>query len=223
MSFTDIFDQAFLEGYSGYELTFMNLFIAIIASAFLAGYIFYYYRKVNINKFYDKRFNVALGVITIILTGVMLALQSNLIISLGMVGALSIIRFRTAIKDVMDLVFLFWAIATGVICGTGLVYIAFLLGFLVTITMMVLAKIPLRNESVIIEIAGDDELSEKSIENVLKESCDFYEIKSRTYSQNSIELIIGAKLTNIEECSLKLRTINCVSNISIRKQQVEVF
>ena len=95
-----------------------------------------------IHIFYSKNFNISLAVMSLITAAIILAMQSNLVISLGMVGALSIVRFRTAIKDPMDLAFLFWSISIGIICGAGLYEIALVTSVGVTVFILVLDMLP---------------------------------------------------------------------------------
>ena len=114
--------------------------LAMVVS--LSRYIFFIYRVVTRKTFYSKTFNISLAAIAIITAGIILAMQSNLVISLGMVGALSIVRFRTAIKDPMDLIFLFWAISIGIICGGGLYEVAVITSIIVTVCLLGLDLLP---------------------------------------------------------------------------------
>lgn len=107
MSFSDIFKKSFLEGFSSMELGFKEIMVVFLITACLAFYIFLVYRTVTRRTFYSKNFNISLAMLCLITSAVILTIQFSIVISLGMVGALSIVRFRTAIKDPMDLVFLF--------------------------------------------------------------------------------------------------------------------
>ena len=117
MSFKDVFKKSFLEGFTRYDATPENILIVFAISSFFALYIFFAYRILTRRTFYSKSFNISLPALVLITAGIILTIQSSVVVSLGMVGALSIVRFRTAVKDPMDLVFLFWAISTGIICG----------------------------------------------------------------------------------------------------------
>ena len=111
MGFKDVFKKSFLEGFTSMDITTGKIAATLIVTALLALYIFAIYRLVTRKVFYSKNFNISLAVMSLITSAIILAMQSNLVISLGMVGALSIVRFRTAIKDPMDLAFLFWSIS----------------------------------------------------------------------------------------------------------------
>ena len=110
----------------------------------MAVYIYFVYRFISRTTFYDKSFSVSMAMVSVVVTGIILAMQANLIISLGMVGALSIVRFRTAIKEPMDLLFLFWSISTGIICGAGLYELAALLALVCTMGILILQIIPVK-------------------------------------------------------------------------------
>ena len=124
MSFKDIFKKSFLEGFASTEITTVTVLAALAIACALAFYIFLTYRVLTRKTFYSKNFNISLAGITVITAALILTMQSSVVLSLGMVGALSIVRFRTAIKDPIDLMFLFWAISVGIICGAGLAQVA---------------------------------------------------------------------------------------------------
>jgi hypothetical protein len=127
MSYSDLFKKSFLEGFAPADITTTTAAVAMLITCALALYIFVVYRVLTRKTFYSKSFNISLAGIALITCAIILTIQSSLVVSLGMVGALSIIRFRTAVKDPMDLMFLFWAIALGIICGVGLAEIAVML------------------------------------------------------------------------------------------------
>ena len=116
-NFSDIFKKSFLEGFTGGDISTGRIAATLAVTALIALYIFVIYRVVTRKTFYSKTFNISLVALAVVTSAIILAMQSNLVISLGMVGALSIIRFRTAIKDPMDLVFLFWSISVGIRCN----------------------------------------------------------------------------------------------------------
>ena len=151
MNFSDIFKQSFLDGFVGTELGFKEILMVFLITACLAAYIFLVYRVVTRRTFYSKNFNIALAMLCMITAAVILTIQFSIVISLGMVGALSIVRFRTAVKDPMDLVFLFWSIGTGIICGAGLAEIAVILALLLTAGVLLLDRLPVVSVPVLAE------------------------------------------------------------------------
>lgn len=119
MSFKDIFKKSFLEGFASTEITTLTVVTALGVACLLALYIFFVYRVVTRKTFYSKNFNITLAGVTVITSSLILTMQSSVVLSLGMVGALSIVRFRTAIKDSRDTVYIFWSIIVGICCGVG--------------------------------------------------------------------------------------------------------
>ena len=136
MSFKDMIKNSVLESFSS-DITPQRIIIVLLVALVLGLYVFVIYRMAVNNEFYSKDFNRTLVLMAVVTAGIVLAIQSNLVISLGMVGALSIVRFRTAIKSSIDLFFLFWAISIGIICGAGLYLLALMLSIIVTVGLFV--------------------------------------------------------------------------------------
>ena len=169
MSFSDIFKKSFLEGYSTIELGTKGIIVALCFSLVLGLYIFFCYRLLTRRTFYSKNFNISLVCMSLITTAIILTIQSSVVVSLGMVGALSIVRFRTAIKEPMDLVFLYWAISVGIICGAGLSEIAIILSLVVTVAVFALGRIPLGQAPMILVVnAQNDKETNKAIRQIVR-------------------------------------------------------
>ena len=117
MSFNDVIKKSVLEGFSNTDVPTAQVVVILGVTFLVALYIYWIYGMVNRTALYDRSFHVSMSIISVITAGIIIAMQSSIVISLGMVGALSIVRFRTAIKNPMDLLFLFWSIGTGIICG----------------------------------------------------------------------------------------------------------
>ena len=124
MTFSDIFKTSFLENVT--SISILDMVIAMALSFALGLFIFYVYKKTYAGVMYSSNFGVTLVALTMIATFVILAVTSNVVLSLGMVGALSIVRFRTAIKEPLDIAFLFWAIAAGIVLAAGMIPLALL-------------------------------------------------------------------------------------------------
>lgn len=121
----------------------MSETLQILAASVCVGiYIFFIYKAFSRSQFYSKDLNVSMAGMTVVTAAIMIAMQSNLIVSLGMVGALSIVRFRTAVKSPLDLLYLFWAISAGIITGVGLLPLALILCAVMTLMIFLLSLIP---------------------------------------------------------------------------------
>ena len=119
MTFRDVFKSSFLE--KAAEFSLMDIALAMVLAFAIALFIFYVYKKTFSGVMYSASFGVSIMAMTMITTLIILAVTSNLVLSLGMVGALSIVRFRTAIKEPLDTAFIFWAISAGIVIGAGLI------------------------------------------------------------------------------------------------------
>ena len=183
MGFKDVFKKSFLEGFNGMDITTAKIAATLFVTALLALYIFAIYRLVTRKVFYSKNFNIALAAMSLITAAIILAMQSNLVISLGMVGALSIVRFRTAIKDPMDLVFLFWSISIGIICGAGLYEVALVTSVAVTVFILVLDMIPVSRAPMMLVVNSSKMDDEQTVLDVVGKYAKSYKVKSRNLSK----------------------------------------
>lgn len=194
MGFKDIFKKSFLEGFTSMDITTGKIAATLIVTALLALYIFAIYRLVTRKVFYSKNFNISLAVMSLIISAIILAMQSNLVISLGMVGALSIVRFRTAIKDPMDLAFLFWSISIGIICGAGLYEIALVTSVGVTVFILVLDMLPVGKAPMMLVVNSSEMNGEKAVLDVVGKYARYYKVKSRNLSKGRLDLVIELKV-----------------------------
>lgn len=142
--------------------------------------------------FYSKTFNISLIAVALIVAAIIVTIQLSVVVSLGMVGALSIVRFRTAVKDPMDLVLLFWAISVGIICGAGIPGIAISLSLMVTIVLLIFDRIPVAKTAMILVINGDfsDGSIDQKIEEIVEKYCKFYSEKSRNIADGQLNLVL---------------------------------
>ena len=222
MSFKDIFKKSFIEGFSRYDNSPVNIITVFAIAAVFSLYIFFAYRILTKKTFYSKTFNIALPALTLITAAVILTIQSSIVVSLGMVGALSIVRFRTAIKEPMDLVFLFWAITTGIICGAGLAEIACVLAFVLTIMLFVLDRIPVGRAPKILLISAEGYDAEEKLIPVVKKHCKYFTVKSRSLSGNRSDLVIEVRTEKEEALSKDVALLEFVSSSSLLCHDGEV-
>ena len=223
MSFSDIFKKSFLQGYSTIELTTKGIIVALCFSLVLGVYIFFCYRFLTRRTFYSKNFNISLVCMSLITTAIILTIQSSVVVSLGMVGALSIVRFRTAIKEPMDLVFLYWAISVGIICGAGLSEIAIILSVVVTIAVLVLNVIPLGRAPMILVInAENDKETNKAIRQIVRKYSRFYSEKSRNISGGQLNLVMELSVQGGSDLTAELSSLRTVHSVSLLTHDGEV-
>ena len=220
MSFSDIFKKSFLEGYSTIELGTKGIIVALCFSLVLGIYIFFCYRLLTRRTFYSKNFNISLVCMSLITTAIILTIQSSVVVSLGMVGALSIVRFRTAIKEPMDLVFLYWSISVGIIC---LSEIAIILSVVVTLAVLILSRIPLGRAPMILVINSDnDKETNKAIRQIVRKYSRFYTEKSRNISGGQLNLVIELAVNKGDELAGELSSMRSVHSVSLLSHDGEV-
>ena len=138
MSFRDVIKKSVLEGFVQSDIGTVAVLVTLGITTLLALYIYYIYRLSSRSAFYSRDFNKTLALMPVVTAAIVLAMQSSIVISLGMVGALSIVRFRNAVKDPMDLLFLFWSISVGIVCGARLYEIAIIASAVVTALLFLL-------------------------------------------------------------------------------------
>ena len=216
MSIKDVIKNSVYESLGGgTNLSAKSILLLLVIAALVGLYIFAVYKFSSKSAFYSKDLNVTLAGMPIIVAAIMIAMQSNLLVSLGMVGALSIVRFRNAVKNPMDLLYLFWSISAGIIAGVGLYLLSFVLCIVLTILLLVLdmvpnAKVPdlLVLRAVAVEIDYDE------LEKLLKENCKYHKEKSRCIKNGETELIIEVKTAKKEELLSALSGIKCLTQIN---------
>ena len=222
MSFKDIFKKSFLEGYSSAEITTPTILVALGIACVLALYIFFVYRVVTRKTFYSKNFNITLAIITVITAALILTMQSSVVLSLGMVGALSIVRFRTAVKDPMDLAFLFWSISVGIICGAGLAQVAIILSVVITVGILVLDHLPVAKAPMILVVNADDLDAEEAIVAAATQYVKHLQVKSRNMTDVSLDLVMELRTAEGSALVRDVKKVAGVTAVSLLAHDGEV-
>lgn len=190
MSIQDTFKKSFLTNFNAADISTSDIVMTLLVTLLLALYLFFIYRIISRKSFYNKNFNISLAALALITAAIIITIQSSIVVSLGMVGALSIVRFRTAVKDPLDLVFLFWAIAIGIICGVGLYHVAAVVSIMVTIVIFVLDMIPVAKVPMILVVRTAYTDMQEDILSVVAEASRYYKVKSRNMTGNQLNMII---------------------------------
>ena len=222
MSFKDIFKKSFLEGYASSEITTVTIIAALGVACLLALYIFFVYRVITRKTFYSKNFNITLAGITVITAALILTMQSSVVLSLGMVGALSIVRFRTAVKDPMDLMFLFWSISVGIICGAGLAQVAVILSVVVTVGILVLDHMPVAKAPMILVVNASDLDAEEEVAAIVKKYTKVYHVKSRNMTASTLDMVIELRTAEGNKLVREIMNLRGISSVSLLSHDGEV-
>lgn len=224
MSFYDVIKKSVLDGFSHADISTTSIVITLLMAYALGMYVFLVYRMTTKTPFYNRNYGISMAIMTVITAGILLAMQSNFVISLGMVGALSIVRFRTAIKDPLELMYLFWAIGIGIICGARLYELAILMCIVATVGILVFSKLPLRNEEYLLVINCDKNCSnvEKRIVEKLNDYS-YVRLRSKALDEQSSNYVYEIRLKKGEEERANLISeIDGVSNVTLMVNQVGI-
>lgn len=186
MTFHDIFKSGFLESISEFSVT--DVIIGMLFALVIGLFIFLVYQKTFTGVMYSTGFAMTLIGLSLVTTLVIMAVTSNVVLSLGMVGALSIVRFRAAIKEPIEIVYLFWAIAAGIVIGAGMIPLAVIGSVIIGIVLLLFANRNLHDNPYILVLKCKTEEGEKEALQLLKQSVKRYVIKSKTVNDAGIEL-----------------------------------
>mgnify|MGYP000462606749 FL=1 len=214
MTFRDVFKSSFLE--KAVEFSFLDVVLAMLLSFAIGLFIFYVYKKTFSGVMYSASFGVSIMAMTMTTTLIILGVTSNIVLSLGMVGALSIFRFRAAIKEPLDIAFLFWAISAGIVIGAGLIPLGIIGSIFIGIMLLVFVNRKSNDTPyiIVLNLASDD--AEKKCMELIKSKTKKSLIKSKTVSQNGIDLTIEVRLLDMSAKLLnELIAINGVNNASL--------
>lgn len=186
MTFSDIFKSSFLESVK--EFSAIDTLIGMLFALVIGLFIFVIYKKTFSGVMYSTGFAMSLIGLSLVTTLVIMAVTSNVVLSLGMVGALSIVRFRAAIKEPMEIVFLFWALAAGIVIGAGMIPLAVIGSVIIGVILILFVNKKFHSTPYILIVNCSDETTEANALNIIEKSVDKYVVKSKTVNGSGIEL-----------------------------------
>ena len=186
MTFSDIFKSSFLENVTSVNL--LDMVIALVLAFGLGLFIHFIYKKTFAGVMYSSSFSLCLVALTMITTLVILAVTSNVVLSLGMVGALSIVRFRTAIKDPLDIAFLFWSIAVGIVLAAGMIPLAVGGSLIIGVVILIFANRKAKDNPYIVVVSCADHDAEVRSRGFIENSAKKAVLKSKSAQKGKIEL-----------------------------------
>ncbi len=219
---SDFLQRTFWHGFASGSLQITDIVVCMVTVLLISIYIFFVYRWITKDTFYSKNFSLSLIALSVIVAAVILTIQTNIVISLGMVGALSIVRYRTAIKDPMDLVFLFWSITMGIICGAGFALIAVIASLILSVVLIVFSKVSEPKGTMILLVNSDDYNDEEKILGVVARYCKVYTVKSRNLTKDHLDMAIEVNVDDQGELVRRLVDISSVQSASLVAHDGEV-
>ncbi len=192
MNFNDIFKSSFLENVT--SVSILDMVIALVLAFCIGLFIFLIYKKTYTGVMYSAGFGVTLVAMTMITTLVILAVTSNVVLSLGMVGALSIVRFRTAIKEPLDIAFLFWSIAAGIVLAAGMIPLAVFGSVVIGIVLLVFVNKKSSTHPYILVLQCSDHASETKAKQFVEQQSGRVAVKSKSAQKGMVELNLEIRL-----------------------------
>ncbi|WP_166242804.1 DUF4956 domain-containing protein [Paenibacillus turpanensis] len=213
LRFQDMFKKSILNLEAFRSVSYVDLFFALIASFAIGMFIFYIYRHTFRGVVYSYNYNVTFVLMTIITSMIIMTISTNIVLSLGMVGALSIVRFRTAVKDPLDIIHMFWAVAAGIATGAKLYPVALIGSLAIGLTLLWLSRKKVREQPYLLIIRHTEEalIPVKTSLNKLK-----YTLKSKTVRKNYTELTLEMRLRDDNTAFVtELSQIEGVEDVSL--------
>lgn len=212
-TFKDIFKSDFLSSANLKSFSGVDTVIALLLAFVIGLFIYMIYKKTYKGVMYSASFGVSLIAMSMVTTLVIMAVTSNIVLSLGMVGALSIVRFRTAVKEPMDISFLFWAIGVGIVLGAGLIILAVLGSVIIGILILIIANFKTIGSVPYILVVNCAFPVEGAVADIIRKSSHKYVLKSKTVTKDGLELTYEVRMKDEQAYAInRLLKVNGVSN-----------
>lgn len=219
MSFNDIFKSSYLENITAVSIP--DMAIALILSFCLGLFIYFVYRKTYAGVMFSQSFGGSLIAMTMITTMVILAVTSNVVLSLGMVGALSIVRFRTAVKDPMDTAYMFWALTMGILLGAKLYAIALVVAAAIAAIIFLLTFMHFTTPNSYLLVVHYDEEAEYDVDQMMRRSVKNRRLRSKTMTRSGAEMTWEVRLDNKQDLVALMLGIEGVHDATLVACQTE--
>ena len=209
----EIFENI-INSYSNESITTATIISVLLMVVVLAIYEFFVYRFVSHRSFYNKSFNVTVAILPFFIATIILCLQSNLIITLGTIGALAILRFRTSVKDPVDMLYLLWSVFIGIICGCQLFEVGVLTSIFVTIVLIILEHVNFGRKPYVLILHSTQD-AEEELTKLFNSKKISHKFKSRNYTSSGFDYAIELRYKNIKELNQELSKNERISKYSI--------
>ncbi len=214
MSFQDVFKSSFMESVT--EFSAVDTLLGMVFALVIGLFIFMVYKKTFNGVMYSSGFALTLVGLSLVTTLVIMAVTSNVVLSLGMVGALSIVRFRAAIKEPIEIVYLFWSIASGIVIGAGMIPLAVIGSAMIGVILLVFANRKMHESPYILILNCDDEKSEEEVLHMTQKAVKRFLVKSKTVNAGGIELTAEIRLKDATTSFVnRFHAIEGVRNVTL--------
>jgi len=219
VNFSDIFKDSFLSNFSN-TISLSTIIFTLVYSLLISLFVYFIYKLTTKSVIYSKKFNISMCLMSIITAAVVLSMQSNITVSLGMVGALSIVRFRTSIKEPRDLLFLFWSISNGIIIGSQIYSLVIVLAVVLGIAMLLFDIIPEKKTPAILVIYYKN-INTKEVEKILDSNKIKYKFKSNNISTKESSCIYEINLNKNNDFVNEISSLKGINEVTLLSQDGE--
>ena len=219
VNFSDIFKDSFLSNFSN-TISLSTIIFTLIYSLLISLFVYFIYKLTTKSVIYSKKFNISMCLMSIITAAVVLSMQSNITVSLGMVGALSIVRFRTSIKEPRDLLFLFWSISNGIIIGSQIYSLVIVLAIVLGIAMLLFDLVPEKKTPAILVIYYKN-INTKEIEDILNNNKIKYKFKSNNITTKESSCIYEITLNKNNDFINEISELKGINEVTLLSQDGE--
>lgn len=223
MSVKDVIKNSVYESLAGGTGMSFQEVVLVLAITFVVGiYIYYIYKSLTRAEFYSRDLNVTIAGMAVVVAAIMIAMQSNLLVSFGMVGALSIVRFRTAVKNPIDLLYLFWSISAGIICGVGLYLLGLVLCIAMTVLIYALSCVPVTKapQLVVIRMRRDGDAA--AVEQAIRANSKHNKCKSTMIRGDECEMIYEVSTASVRALAGAISDLAGVTSVNVLEHSGEL-
>lgn len=208
------------EQYSNGTVSQTVILSVLFMVAVLAAYEFVIYRFVSHRAFYNKAFNISIAILPFFIATIILCLQSNVVITLGTIGALAIIRFRTAVKDPVDMIYLLWSVHIGITCGCQLYEVSVLTALVVTVAVIVLERVSFGRKPYVLILHAKSEIDD-DLNGILRSQAKHYRIKSRNFTSRGVDYAIEVNVKDVTELTEAIGKAKKIERFSLIEYDAE--
>ena len=220
MSVVDTIKKSVLENFAG-KISVGSMLLSLIVAFIIGMFIVYVYRKTYTGVVYSKAYSLCIIMLAMVTAMIIRTISSNISLSLGMVGALSIVRFRTAIKEPRDLLFLFWSISNGIIIGAGVYSLVFVMSLILTIGLLLFDLIPANKIPYLLVVNTSNNNVTDKIENLFAENNVKYKIKSRNVTKGNTDIVYELHCKDSKDLFNSISKINGINSFNLLSQDGE--
>lgn len=208
MGYIGVIIDTILSAFTSSGVAVVTVLTVLVMTGLLSVFEYFVYRTVSHRAFYNRAFNICITVMPLLIATIILCLQANIVITLGTIGALAILRFRTAVKDPVDMLYLLWSVHIGITCGTQLYVVAVLTSVFAALFLLVFTNVRIGKKPYVAVVRSKSPEREKEILDAVASVTKSYRVKSRNYTANGADYVIELSVKKPEDLTSKLKDLD---------------